>query len=384
MRRLFFTILVCIAISLVALSHWYVADRLFVRPGLEAANLRVNAGLLGLLGLLMVVQPIVERTLPRKISIWINWPAYIWMGVGFLFVVFLGFFDLLALLAATVFSQSSPVWEYLSFHHRANGAFIIVSIVSALSLRSGLRFPTLVRHRVALDRWPQGLKGFKVLQINDIHIGPMYGARYAKKLARVVNEEKPDLIAVVGDVIDGTVRKVGATVDPLANLRAKHGVYYVTGNHEHYYHPQQWCEKFASLGWRVLRNESDLIQTDGGSFYVAGCFDYRGALDDCSEDQQKALGGRKENIPTIFLAHDPSSFHKAKTFDVDFQLSGHTHGGQIWPFHYLVRLAIKYVAGFYKEERSLLYVSRGTGFWGPPMRFLAPQEITLHEIHPGT
>jgi predicted MPP superfamily phosphohydrolase len=184
---------------------------------------------------------------------------------------------------------------------------------------------------------------------------------------------------VTGDLVDGSVRRLADEVAPLAELRARHGVFFVTGNHDHYSGASAWAERARQLGMRVLRNERVEIRAEGASFDLVGVDDHRGnpASRDGREDLPRALAGRDASRPALLLAHDPSTFKRASRAGVDLQLSGHTHGGQIWPFVYLVRLAIPFIAGLYARNGSRLYVSRGTGFWGPAMRLGAPAEITL-------
>jgi hypothetical protein len=183
-------------------------------------------------------------------------------------------------------------------------------------------------------------------------------------------------VAVTGDLVDGPVEKLRGDVAPFAGLRGRHGVYFVTGNHDVYSGGEPWVRHVRELGMRPLRNERVAIGGADG-FDLAGVDDHRGDwVRGSSEDIGKALAGRDPARAVVLLAHDPGSFRRASAQGVDLQLSGHTHGGQIWPFNYLVRLAVPWVAGLHRVGASLLYVSRGTGFWGPPMRLFAPAEIT--------
>ncbi|MCG8591894.1 MAG: metallophosphoesterase, partial [Proteobacteria bacterium] len=162
-------------------------------------------------------------------------------------------------------------------------------------------------------------------------------------------------------------------------LRARLGVFFVTGNHDHYSGARAWATLAGELGMRVLRNEHVEIGSGADAFALAGVDDHRAGLlpgDSGGEDLDAALAGIRPELPVILLAHDPSTFKRAHARGIALQLSGHTHGGQIWPFRYLVRLAIPFVAGLYRRANAWLYVSRGTGFWGPPMRLGAPAEIT--------
>jgi predicted MPP superfamily phosphohydrolase len=242
--------------------------------------------------------------------------------------------------------------------------------------------PAVRRVEIALARWPRAFDGFRIVQISDIHIGPLLGRGFARALSERVNALAPDLVAVTGDLVDGPVESLREEVAPFAELRGRHGVFFVTGNHDVYSGGEPWVEHVRALGMRPLRNERIAIGGDAG-FDLAGVDDHRGDwMHGSSEDLGAALAGRDPSRPVVLLAHDPGSFRRASAEGVDLQLSGHTHGGQIWPFNFLVRLAVPWVAGLHRVGSSLLYVSRGSGFWGPPMRLLAPAEITELVLRP--
>ena len=167
-------------------------------------------------------------------------------------------------------------------------------------------------------------------------------------------------------------------VAPFANLRARHGVFFVTGNHDHYSGASRWVDRVAELGMQPLRNRSVIVAQDvADGFELAGVDDISSRrVDGHGYDMPRALEAWDRTRPLIMLSHDPRSFEDARGHGVHLQLSGHTHGGQMWPFGWFVRLQTRYVAGAYRAGNSQLYVSRGTGFWGPPVRLLAPAEIT--------
>jgi hypothetical protein len=259
---------------------------------------------------------------------------------------------------------------------RALGAGGLTLAAAGLALRSGLRVPAVRRVELRLARWPAALDGYRIVQISDLHLGPILGRRFAEKLVARVNALAPQLVAVTGDLVDGAVDKIGHEVAPFSALRAEHGVWFVPGNHDFYSGVDGWLARVRELGMRPLRNERVAIAGDAG-FDLAGVDDHRGDWSKGStEDVAAALAGRDPARPLVLLAHDPTTFLEAARAGVDLQLSGHTHGGQIWPFGALVRLLIPFVAGLYRRGASQLYVSRGSGFWGPPMRLLAPSEIT--------
>jgi uncharacterized protein len=189
----------------------------------------------------------------------------------------------------------------------------------------------------------------------------------------------PDVVAITGDLVDGTVDELRDAVAPLGSLKAKYGVFFVTGNHEYFSGARAWVEELSRIGIRVLRNERVSIGEVGAAFDLAGVDDRsarRFSDDGHGEDLAKALSGRDEARAVVLLAHQPRTVLDAAAFGVDLQLSGHTHGGQIWPFGALVRLQQQFLAGLARHRDTLIYVSRGTGYWGPPMRLFAPAEIT--------
>jgi predicted MPP superfamily phosphohydrolase len=214
--------------------------------------------------------------------------------------------------------------------------------------------------------------------VSDVHLGALIGRPFAEAVVARVNALGPDLVAITGDLVDGSVRHLRDAAAPFAGLAARDGTYFVTGNHDYYSGADAWIAEIRRLGIRVLRNERVTLGPDGARFDLAGVDDRQARLfgGDHGEDVPRALAGRDPARAVVLLAHDPGTFRRAVRHDVDLQVSGHTHGGQLWPFRWLVRLVVPWVDGHHRVGASQLYVSRGTGFWGPPMRFLAPAEIT--------
>ncbi len=378
MSRLLLMIpILLVLIGVLFAGHWYVADRLIVALDLPAPFTRVMLCVLALLGLSLVLQPIAERLLARRLARFITWPASIWLGVAFLLLLSLAISELLLFLLA-VSAGGAPAVDVTVARWRAVALLCLVLPLALAGLREGLSKPAVRRIEVALPGWPEEADGFRIVQVCDIHLGPILGREFAEWLVERVNRLEPDLIAITGDLVDGSASRMVSEVAPLAGLRARHGVYFVTGNHDHYSGARGWAERIAKLGIRTLRNERVSLELPGGTVELAGVDDHHAGLlpGEHGEDLDLALAGVDATRPLLLLAHDPSIFRRAPEVGVDLQLSGHTHGGQIWPFRYLVRLAIPFVQGLHRRGEAQLYVSRGTAFWGPPMRLGAPAEIS--------
>jgi len=378
-RTLLAVTFVLLMASFVVWAHVYLAQRLILEPGLPEPWRSLALGVLVLLGLSLVLQPIGERTLKPAAGRWIAWPASLWMGFAFLVLLALWVSDAALLLAgSTAFAATAGADGGGAAGPRAALVVLLGLVATGFGLRSALRAPAGVRVEIPLARWPRALDGFRIVQISDVHIGPILDRRFAQHLVDRIEALEPDLVAVTGDLVDGGVKQLADEVAPLAALRARHGVFFVTGNHDHYSGAAAWAARAGELGWRVLRNDRVEIATDGAVFDLAGVDDHRGDMigREGGEDLDAALAGRDADRPCVLLAHDPSTFKRASRLAIDLQLSGHTHGGQIWPFAWFVRLAIPFVAGRYRRGDAELYVSRGTGFWGPPLRLFAPAEIT--------
>jgi uncharacterized protein len=233
---------------------------------------------------------------------------------------------------------------------------------------------------ITLGKLNPSLAGFRIAVVSDIHLGPLRGHSHTSRIVRLVNEQQPDLVAIVGDLVDGTVARLGQAAAPLRDLVSKHGSYFVTGNHEYYSGVEPWLGELERLGVNPLRNERVTIERDGAAFDLAGINDITGRGFDDSPDLTRALAGRNQANPVVLMAHQPVQVEDAATQGVDLQLSGHTHGGQMFPFTLAVPLQQPVVAGLEKIGDTWLYVTRGAGFWGPPVRVGAPPDISVIEL----
>lgn len=257
----------------------------------------------------------------------------------------------------------------------------IAAVLLTWGYAEARRVPRVRSLDVQLPRLGAGLDGTRVVLITDTHYGPLDRARWSARVCETVNTLEADLVCHTGDIADGTAERRRAQALPLGTVRATWARTYVTGNHEYYSEAQGWVDLMDELGWEPLRNRHLLLERGGDTLVVAGVDDVTAESSGLAGHRANlagALNGADPDLPVLLLAHQPKFVDQAAAGGVDLQLSGHTHGGQIWPFHYLVRLDQPVVAGLsHHGARTLLYTSRGTGFWGPPFRVFAPSEITL-------
>lgn len=247
------------------------------------------------------------------------------------------------------------------------------------------RRPRLVEIDVPIANLPPALRGFSIAQITDLHVGPTIKRRFVERIVARVNRLQSDVIAITGDLVDGSVPDLARHTAPLGGLHARHGVYFVTGNHEYYSGEAAWTAELRRLGLTVLKNQHVVLPHDGASLLLAGVTDYSAEYFAPAErsDPSGALRGAPATAhPRILLAHQPSSAVAAAAAGFDLQISGHTHGGQFWPWNLLVRYFQPFTAGLHRLGDLWVYVSRGTGYWGPPNRFLVPAEITRLRLVP--
>jgi uncharacterized protein len=256
-----------------------------------------------------------------------------------------------------------------------------VALLCGWGLWQARRIPPVRTVEIIVPRLGAGLDGLRLVVIADTHYGPIDRAKWSAGLVRRVNGMQPDLLAHAGDLADGSVERRRAQVAPLGEARALLGRVYITGNHEYGSGAAEWVEHMDSLGWTVLRNSHIVVARGGSSLVVAGIDDLTAkgsGLAGHGTDLPAALAGSPDDVPILLVAHQPKSVRMAAPAGVDLQVSGHSHGGQMWPFHYVVRAEQGALAGVSRHgERTVLYTSRGCGFWGPPFRIFAPNEVSL-------
>jgi uncharacterized protein len=377
-----FLIFIAVVLTSAVGIHYYLWARLVRDPHLPTPWPGLLTTALVLLAAGMPLAMMLGRKVPSAGRV-LAWPTFIWMGLMFLLLVSLLGADLLRLvawLARRAGDAPADQGRRTMVARLAAGAATVLSGgLAALAFRSAQGPIAIKRVEIALARLPKALDGLRIVQMSDIHVGSTIGKAFVEDLVRRSNALAPDIVAITGDLVDGSVADLGEATAPLAALRAPHGVYFVTGNHEYFSGAEPWLTELTRLGMRVLRNERVSIGVGADAFDLAGVDDHsaeRFGGTTAAEAMRRALGDRDVTRELVLLAHQPRSFTDATPFGVGLQLSGHTHGGQMWPFGVFVRMSQPFLAGLHRRGDSQIYVSRGTGYWGPPMRLGAPPEIT--------
>jgi hypothetical protein len=354
---------------ILAVLHLYVGARLLqpFDPGVQVAGGLVLAACFWLL-------PKGWRAREGK-GRWSILAPWITMGFfSWLLVLTLARDMSVALGAMVVAPETLDGWIAQS----ALGVMALTPLITMAGYLMARRTARVVEVTVPLADLPDGLEGFTIVQVSDVHVGPTIKRDFVEAIVARVNGLDADLVAITGDLVDGSVRELSHHTAPLAALQSRHGTYFVTGNHEYYSGARAWIAELERLGARVLINEHVVLQHGGAEVAMAGVTDFSAHYFDPSHrsDPHLALAGVPEGAVRILLAHQPRSAKAAALAGFDLQLSGHTHGGQFWPWNLFVRLQQPFTAGLERLDRMWIYISRGTGYWGPPMRFGIPSEIT--------
>ncbi|HSN20015.1 MAG TPA: metallophosphoesterase [Usitatibacter sp.] len=281
----------------------------------------------------------------------------------------------LAASALALAPDSQQAWVRIS----SIGVMALTAAITAIGYFMARRVAPVVNVEVRVAGLPAPLEGFTIAQISDIHVGPTIRRPYVERIVERVNRLRADMVAITGDLVDGSVEELAHHTEPLARLASRHGTYVVTGNHEYYSGAHGWIRELRRLGTRVLLNEHVVLEHEGAAIAVAGVTDYSAHRFDPSHasDPHAAVDGAPDHAVKVLLAPQPRAARAAAGAGYHLQLSGHTHGGQFWPWNFLVRLQQPFTAGLNRLGEMWIYINRGTGYWGPPMRFGIPSEITL-------
>ncbi|MBN1849243.1 MAG: metallophosphoesterase [Deltaproteobacteria bacterium] len=272
-----------------------------------------------------------------------------------------------------------PVKRQFMVHIINSGIMGLAVLLTIYGLFEANRRPSVKEISIPIQGLHKDLDGFTIAQITDIHVGPTIKQGFVKKVVERVHGLKPDVIALTGDIADGSVKRLKDDVAPLGDLSAPHGIFFVTGNHEYYSDAEAWVAEMKRMGFTVLMNENKVIMKGNGTLVMAGIPDLHASrfAGHPSPDAEKALLGAKQHPVKILLAHQPRSILDAAKAGFDLQISGHTHGGQFFPWIYIVKKAHPYTSNLHKHGKTWIYVSHGAGYWGPPIRLGVPSEITL-------
>ncbi|WP_433314481.1 metallophosphoesterase [Micromonospora sp. CA-269861] len=348
---------------------------------------------------------------------WLAWPGYLWLALMFYLLVVLVVLEVPMLVARLVLRRrvvaaepttaapepvlvgaagpteppaagaaAAPDHDPSRRLLLARGAAIFAGLtatgVTGYGIRTALGPPHLDRVRIPLAKLPRSMDGLRIATVSDIHLGPLRGRAHTERIVAAINRLDADIVAVVGDLVDGSVAELGSAAAPLRDLRSRYGSFFVTGNHEYYSGVEEWVQEVDRLGLRVLQNRRQEIQARGGVLDLAGVNDLTGAGTGLAAgpDFAAALGDRDPSRPVVLLAHQPLAAKEAARYGVDLQLSGHTHGGQMVPFNLAVRLEQPVVSGLGEVDGTKVYVTNGAGFWGPPVRVGAEPQISLVEL----
>ena len=377
-----------VAVLLLGLAHLYVWRRLVRDPFPDRRVRRIGAALVTVLALMVPATLVLTR---NGVAEWLAWPGYLWLGLLFYLLLFLGALELprLVLVRRARRDEPAPVEDSPAPGPSrrlviARGVAITAGLAATGTVGYGVRTalgpPQIDRQRILLPRLPRAMDGTRLVVVSDIHLGPLAGRDHVRRIVDRINGLDADVVAIVGDLVDGSVEERGPAAQPLADIRSRTGTFFVTGNHEYYSGYEDWIQRLDELDVRTLRNEHTELLIRGGAIDLAGVNDLTGADHHDAPDFARAFADRDPDRPVVLMAHQPVQARSAAKYGVDLQVSGHTHGGQMAPFGLLARIEQPVVSGFGRVDGVPVYVTNGAGFWGPPVRVGAPPQVTLLEL----
>ena len=320
--------------------------------------------------------PKINNAKFRVLILSINWASYLTFGVLSCLVVYCMVAEIAELAHHLMFPQAG----FGAFHRHLLSVLVLLTAgTTGVGVLQAVAGPRVRRVDVPLTGLPASFDGFKMAQISDLHVGPTIGRKFVERIVRLTNGLQPDLIALTGDFADGTVADTAAAMQSLRHLTAPEGKFFITGNHEYYWDAAAWIAEHQRLGARTLLNAHAVIRRGDDKIILAGVTDYStlNLSPEHASDPARALDGAPEGCLKILLAHQPASYLKAQEAGFALQLSGHTHGGQYFPFNLLIPFFQRYYKGLNRYKDMWIYVNRGTGYWGPPLRTFVGGEIAL-------
>jgi predicted MPP superfamily phosphohydrolase len=380
-------------LTALGLMHGYVGWRIY-------SDLSLNSSY-GLITIILVVVFTLLPVLPIFFR-YIGYETNLLDKFSFIGYTSLGFF-LLSFLAFISKDLVIKSCEFISFFFPADlkqqvtldiekreflqkslniGILTLIGPTTAYGFYSARKGPSIIHQTIFLENLPDSFENFTIAQISDLHVGPTIKKPYVEKVINQISNINPDLIAITGDMVDGSIDYLKKDLEPLSQMVANYGTYFVTGNHEYYSGAERWLDETNRMGFTNLVNENKLITINEQNIVLAGVTDYRAhqIIPSHKSNPKSALNGIKNGKVKILLADQPSSIFKANEAGYDLQISGHTHGGQFWPFTYPTKKANPYLSGLHNHNGTQIYVNSGTGYWGPPLRLGVPAEITLFKL----
>ena len=380
-------------ITLLGIMHGYVGWKIFSGLNLNSSFAIIGIILLAILTLLPVL-PILFRYNGYESSFLDKLSLIGYTSLGFFTLSFVAFLskDLLfkvwgfisSFFSADVKQQITLDVDKREFLEKSLsiGILSLIGPTTAYGFYSARKGPTIINQDIYLKNLPDSFENFTIAQISDLHVGPTIKKPYVEKVVNQISTINPDLIAITGDMVDGSIDYLRRDLEPLSQVVAKYGTYFVTGNHEYYSGAERWLDETDRMGFTNLVNDNKLITIKDQNIALAGVNDYRAhqIIPSHRSNPQAALKGINSKKVKILLAHQPSSIFQANEAGFDLQISGHTHGGQFWPFTYPTKKANPYLSGLHNHNGTQIYVNSGTGYWGPPLRLGVTAEITLFKL----
>jgi len=388
-----FIIFFVVMLSVIVGSSVYIKRRLVNRLRIPKPYRRILALVVLITPLTMPINIIIRRLgvsgIIIDLLVWIGYLGFAFLSFTLTYLIIMDTVRLFSKIIMKALNRSDneessdldidPVRRQLLADVVNIGIISSAVLSTAYGVSEARRLPVVKEVRLPVQGLPDDCDGFRIAQISDIHVSETVKRDWVRMVVREVNRTSPDMVALTGDLADGSTSRLMAEAAPLADLQAPHGKFFVTGNHEYYSGVLGWLEVVRRFGFTALINEHRVIQKGGGQILIGGVTDYRAGrfIKSHTSSPQAAIADAPRTDFKILLAHQPKNIFEASRAGFDLQICGHTHGGQFFPWNYAIHLVYPFKAGLYKVNNTRMYVNRGTGYWGPPVRLGAPSEITL-------